>query len=402
MMLPKFSASLLLVLGSSLFGSSSSLRTKNSKTAMLLPQGHSHLSPPTKINMIKRTSNSGRRTISSVVNDAIGRLRGGNLSTENNNSGGGGAPVGPQGPESTVLPKPKLGMMTFSEQLLPSVRRLFAGSTEAYSIGWSAVKQSIHAGDLIILAILSWLSIPIMKLVHQIYYQTATKLIPTKSTKDFEESKFKKTGTFLSQGGRIASVVYFVELVTTFALNVMILSAPKPQLPQLPKHLVPLQKFPGLFANCVYGYWIANYVVKVKSRIFETLYEKLPDSDIYDSIMSYLIYVTATILIIDASQFDFTALVKSLVAVGGLSSIVIGLALKEPISQLIQGMFLVATNKFRRNELIRLADGTQGKVVDMNLLETTIMGKSNVCIFPVLRRKSRNCSMNCSFLFFPK
>ena len=350
---------------------------------MLLPEeeGHPHLLPRTKVKTIKRTtSKSGRRrTRSRIVNDAIGRLRGGNTSTESNinDNGGPSSPIGQQGPETTtVLPRPKLGMMTFSEKLLPNVRRLFAGTSEAYSIGWSAVKQSIHAGDLIILAVMSFLSIPIMKVCHQLYYQTATKLVPTNEAKEYEESKFSKTGKLLSQGGKIASLVYLVELITTFSLNVMILSAPKPQLPQLPKHLVPLQKFPGLFANCIYGYWIANHIVEVKSRIFETLYEKLPDSDIYDRIMSYLIYVTATILIIDASQFDFTALVKSLVAVGGLSSIVIGLALKEPISQLIQGMFLVATNKFRRNELIRLADGTQGKVVDINLLETTIMGKS--------------------------
>ena len=43
-------------------------------------------------------------------------------------------------------------------------------------------------------------------------------------------------------------------------------------------------------------------------------------------------------------------------------------------TQLISGVLLMAANKFRRNESIRLGDGTQGKVVEIGLLETTIVG----------------------------
>lgn len=81
---------------------------------------------------------------------------------------------------------------------------------------------------------------------------------------------------------------------------------------------------------------------------------------------------------LDASHFDFRGLVRSLVAVGGLSSLVVGLALKDPVSQMLQGALMMASNKFHRHETIRLGDGTQGKVVDIGLLETTIMGGDDI------------------------
>lgn len=87
---------------------------------------------------------------------------------------------------------------------------------------------------------------------------------------------------------------------------------------------------------------------------------------------------SASILILEASAFDLGAIVKSLVAVGGLSSIVVGLAFKDPASQMLQGAIMMAANKYHRNESIRLGDGTQGKVVDIGLLETTMMGGDDI------------------------
>lgn len=166
-------------------------------------------------------------------------------------------------------------------------------------------------------------------------------------------------------------------------MNVLIAGTPRTAKPvtappPIPKSLVPLQKFPNLFANCLYGYWFAKQIVKVKAHILRRFYSKLPDPETYDNLFDFLIYIMVSILVLDASEFDLEALVKSLIAVGGLSSIVVGLALKDPATQLLQGALMMATNKFRRNEQIRLGDGTQGKVVDIGLLETTIVGGDDI------------------------
>lgn len=82
----------------------------------------------------------------------------------------------------------------------------------------------------------------------------------------------------------------------------------------------------------------------------------------------------------DASEFDLGTLLKSLIAFGGLSSIVVGLALQGPATQLLQGALMMAANKFHCKEKIRLGDGTEGKVVQIGLLETTIMGGDDILV----------------------
>jgi small-conductance mechanosensitive channel len=89
--------------------------------------------------------------------------------------------------------------------------------------------------------------------------------------------------------------------------------------------------------------------------------------------IDYSIYLAAAILVLDASSFDLGALVNGLVVVGGLSLVFIGLASKDPAIQLLQGALLMAVNKFRKNETIRLGgDGTEG------LLEATLMSELSI------------------------
>eukprot|EP00546_Thalassionema_frauenfeldii_P015260 CAMPEP_0178922028 /NCGR_PEP_ID=MMETSP0786-20121207/15907_1 /TAXON_ID=186022 /ORGANISM="Thalassionema frauenfeldii, Strain CCMP 1798" /LENGTH=408 /DNA_ID=CAMNT_0020596309 /DNA_START=205 /DNA_END=1431 /DNA_ORIENTATION=- len=279
---------------------------------------------------------------------------------------------------------PPMQGMIFSGTLLPNLRRLFAGSAEAYQYGWEAVRNFHYNGDVIILAIFALVPIPLTKLYHKIYYRLATKLKHIQE-KDYETSKIGAVGKVLSQGGRIASIVYVVELAVTFMVAVLSKTYKAPtssimnaKTGTTPKHLLPLQKFPVLFANCAYGFWLAQKVVKLKSRLLKKFYAKLPDPETYDRLLDFFIYVLGSIFVLESSNFDLGALVKSLVAIGGLSSIVVGLALQGPATQLLQGALLMAANKFRRNEQIKLGDGTQGKVVDIGLLETTIMSGDDV------------------------
>ena len=308
------------------------------------------------------------------------RIRGGNISVNQGETAGAfaeeTAPPSPpqQGPK---ILKPLHGM-AFSGNLLPNIRYLLAGSTEKYGRGWKAVIENWHRGDAVILLAFSFLPVHLFRVFHALFYKVAETF--GKKHKDYDESKLSLVAKILSQGGQIASVVYVVEMMVTFLVAVLggrAVFAPKAAAAAAtaPKHLIPLVKFPGLFANCAYGVWITRKVIQLKRRVFKKFYGRVSDPETYDSVMDFLIWLVGLILILETSDFDLGALVKSLVAVGGLSSIVVGLALKDPATQLLQGALMMAANKFRRNELIRLGDGTQGKVVEIGLLETTIMGK---------------------------
>ncbi|CAJ1945094.1 unnamed protein product [Cylindrotheca closterium] len=265
----------------------------------------------------------------------------------------------------------------------PEVRDFFVRTAESCTKGWTAVKDSFYAADVIALVCLVILPIPLARMYHKIFYQIVPIFVPSKEKKEYQRSKISRVGNFAAQGGRIASLVYLVEMASRFILNAAA-RAPKAAKAAaksaVPKNLEPLAKFPNFFANIAYGYWIATEVSKAKRRLLRKVYTRLPDPETYDGMFDFLIYITASIIVLDACHFDLGGLVRSLVAVGGLSSIVIGLALKEPVSQMLQGALMMASNKFHRNESIRLGDGTQGKVVDIGLLETTIMGGDDITV----------------------
>jgi hypothetical protein len=322
------------------------------------------------------SSKSKRKQLQQFLHTSIGRVRGGATSESPDASKQETEP-------SSSNPHNILQGFMFSGNLLPSIRHVFAGSSESYARGWNAIKEFHNFGDITVLAIFSLAPIPLFKAFHRIYYELAMKF--GKKQKEYEDSKLSAAGRLISQGGQIASLVYFVEMLSTLLVAILAgmpkaaaTAAKSPQQVESMKHLLPLQKFPDLFANCAYGIWIARKFILFKSRILKKYFSRLPDPETYDRFLDFLIYLTAAIFVLDASSFDLGALVKSLVAVGGLSSIVVGLALKEPATQLLQGALLMAVNKFRKNETIRLGDGTEGKVVDIGLLETTLMGKLSI------------------------
>lgn len=404
---------LILLLGTSVLLSLSEKHSVNSFTIDVVPNNPKHMAHhsaafvPSKRTLLTLThdnadqssfpdtgsSKSKRKQFQRFLQTSIGGLRGGATSE------------GPDSREETAssssyLENIKAQGFMFSGNLLPSIRHVFAGSSESYARGWNAILQFHHPGDLMVLAIFSLAPIPLSRVFHGIYYQLAMKL--GKKKKEYENSKLSATGRLISQGGQIASLVYFVEVVTTLLVAILA-GMPQAAAPVTPpqqvaamKQLLPLQKFPDFFANCVYGIWIARKIVLVKSRLLKKFYSRLPDPVTCDQFFNYLIYLAATIFVLDASSFDLRALVRSLVAVGGLSSIVIGLALKDPATQILQGALMMAVNKFRRNETIRLGDGTEGKVVDIGLLETTLIGELHIesdVVFSVCSSSPSSCEL---------
>jgi hypothetical protein len=259
-----------------------------------------------------------------------------------------------------------------SGSLLPGIRRLVAGGSQAYKSGVEAVQIYHHPGDVAVLALLSLAVNPIVRILHSAYYRIAGLLLGNKKpVKPYEDSKFSDAAQFVTQGGRIASIVYVVEVAVTFLVAVLASHPSAPRTRPPPNNLIPLTKVPDLFANCAYGYWLARKVVRAKSRLLQ----RYRLTDTYDAALDFIIYLIASILVLESSSVNLTALVRSLVAVGGLSSLVVGLALQGPATQILQGGLLLAANKFRKNEVIKLGDGTSGKVIDIGLMEVTILGE---------------------------
>ena len=69
---------------------------------------------------------------------------------------------------------------------------------------------------------------------------------------------------------------------------------------------------------------------------------------------------------------------KSILSVAGLSSIIVGLSLKEPVSQILHGTINLLSDEFAPGEKIRLEDGTTGRVLDIGWMDTTLRCTNNL------------------------
>jgi small-conductance mechanosensitive channel len=56
---------------------------------------------------------------------------------------------------------------------------------------------------------------------------------------------------------------------------------------------------------------------------------------------------------------------------------VVGLALKEPATEIIQGTSILLSNKFSTGDVIKLSDGTVGQVQDLKWTDSMIRGSDN-------------------------
>jgi hypothetical protein len=284
---------------------------------------------------------SKRAKLHSYLDSSISRLRGGGLLSPSSSSSSSNSNSGEVKSTATDSSSPKGSNLKllqgqtymFSGSLLPTIRQIISGGGGAYARGWKAVKQFHHVGDIAVLAVVSLTPMYIFQAYHYLFYKLATKI--GKQEKSYEDSRLSSIGRIICQMGQVASVVYAVETMTTFLIGVLGAPVAEPArkaaaVTAHAKSVAFLQKFPELFANAAYGVWITRKILRVKSRLLNKFMTRLPDPETYDTLLNFLISLVATIFVLDASSFDLGSLVTSLVAVGGLSSIVVGLALKEP------------------------------------------------------------------------
>jgi len=63
---------------------------------------------------------------------------------------------------------------------------------------------------------------------------------------------------------------------------------------------------------------------------------------------------------------------------GGVSSVVVGsLALKDPVTEIAQGTNLLLSDKFSAGDVIKLSDGTCGKVATFEWTDVILQGNDN-------------------------
>mmetsp|Transcript_17464 Transcript_17464/g.34763 ORF Transcript_17464/g.34763 Transcript_17464/m.34763 type:complete len:504 (+) Transcript_17464:76-1587(+) len=303
--------------------------------------------------------------LSERLSGCIWGLRGGSISSKPGD-----------GEERDADPKPSELLRSkpffLSGSLLPSLRHLFAGSRESYKMAWQVLKDTTDFGDIITIACLVIFSSPVMRLFFSFYQPLAAKFGRQKGK--YEDSKISTFGKNAEQVSLIAMSVYVVELATTFVTEVI--SEPGNKAGDL----FPLENVPKLFTSIVYGFWVSKKALVTKRKILEPLYESCPSSQLYDRASDFFISTVIALFALSFSGFKLGLVFNALLAVDAIFSVVVALALKEPLTQIIQGFSLLTRKKISVGENVTLGDGTSGKVSIIGWFETTLLAGDGISV----------------------
>jgi len=221
--------------------------------------------------------------------------------------------------------------------------------------------------DIVPILILSFLSEIILRFISNRIVNTT---IRRENPLEFEDTPYlAPLSRLICQVGQLGLLVYTGELFMLFLSG---LGVPR------------LNDKPKLLASFVYGLWAAQKMSQFKSHLIDRALRRSRNQAklasrkvLYNRFLDGCIYVVMTLLLLDANSIDVGVALASLLTLGGVSSVVVGLALKEPVTEIIQGTSVLLSDKFSTGDVIRLSDGTAGQVQDLRWTDTTIRGNDN-------------------------
>ena len=117
----------------------------------------------------------------------------------------------------------------------------------------------------------------------------------------------------------------------------------------------------------VAAYAVYRIIVELILRTAKKLKRPISMPNTMKTIIGVLIFLIALMVVFDYWGKSFTALAASL----GISGIVVGLALQEPLSNLMSGMFLLLSGAIREGDTVNI-DNYSGTVRAINVNHTII------------------------------
>ena len=202
--------------------------------------------------------------------------------------------------------------------------------------------------------------------------------------KDFSESKLKFFSELVCQLGQCSFLAYLGEFLLSF-LDVIGLHLPR--------------SAPRFITVSTYAIWgagrVSAFKTSVLKRIFKThptfpkhgskVLASLPITGVlFSRVLDIIIFLITSVIVMDLCSVKVGVVIKSLLSVAGFSSLIIGLSLRDPATQIIEGTSLLLLDRFRPGDKIKLADGTVGRVISIGWLDTTCNITTELTLLHVL------------------
>ena len=263
-------------------------------------------------------------------------------------------------PAPTVTRSP--GTLALAGQIFSTLQRLAIGKSKAKMIFQALVREA-HVGDIAVLSILGYGSVPLMKSIRKLRF-------PNDSESSWLQCPACRVAISISQLCKIGGVVYAVDMVA------VALSA-------IGFHFPLRMNIPTLAGQIGFAIWFAMNLAAIKQSLLCRLLkvdtpEKLGRSSIYDRLGDGIIYFAALLVVMDILSVETGKAMSSVFALGSVGTLVFSLASRDIAANFVSGLALSVSNKFHIGEEVRIGNEYQGVVHKMGWMHTDIRGYDEI------------------------
>jgi small-conductance mechanosensitive channel len=251
---------------------------------------------------------------------------------------------------------------TLAGSIKPLLQKFVMSETELLLL-FKSIRAVAHWEDLLIIVMLGWMTVPALQYPYQV-------LQPNRS---FHTSVAKVIAEHVQHVGKLALLVYVVDLIKMVGvgLGVFVVDAQWSHLPHC-------------FAQSLYTIYAANRLVKLKKHYLRAYINRHPEvfgpAKLLNRLVDAVLYGLAFVLVLGYLKVEMGVAVQSVLALGSVGTLAVGLASQGIISQILHGLLLASNARIYEGDSIQLSSGQKGTIVHLGWLETTLRGSDEVMV----------------------
>lgn len=247
----------------------------------------------------------------------------------------------------TRLEEIRVGGTLAGSSLLPFLKRLFIPKDEFQALA-ETISKTVHWEDMMLMSLVGWLTVPSLRWPYQ------NLPVAIKPTTPFGKSAMYILADNLQQIARIALLVYFVDIFKMVCIG-------------LGFDFCKMSKFPHAFAQIAYTLWAARSISKAKKMALRKYVSQFPETfgrmQIVNRLGNASLITIAGFIILNILKLEMGVAMHSVLALGSISTLALGIASQGIFSQILNGLLLVSSDRIYEGDFVRWGNKLEGTIV---------------------------------------
>jgi len=256
------------------------------------------------------------------------------------------------------------------------------GDASPSSILAETIRATFKWEDLAILVVAGWAVVPMLRVPYEQHRERRIRDQHMDFERDgpppihpppFDRTKWHLLATHVEQVARIGLLVYAVDVVKVLCTTTGL-------------EFCSMSKLPHAFAQSAYAIWLAHRIRALRKYATRRYVSNHPDTygrmQIAGRFADAALYgLTAFVLLsIVNVEGELGIALRSLLTVGGVGTIAVGLASQGIAQQVLTGLLLASSDRIYEGDKVRLSNGQEGTVAKLGWMETVLRGSDEIMV----------------------